>query len=316
MSDTAPAVTAVKPGRHGTYGRYHYGPDASGNPGRCSCAPCLAASARHNSALKDRRRQLAYGRWQPFTDAAPVRDHVRKLSEYGIGLRAVASAAGVPRDTLVRLMYGHGDAPPSRQVRPETARRILEVRPSPDLLAPGTRVDATGTHRRLRALVAKDHALAVLAGQLGVTPPNLGTLLRSARVTASTARAVKALYDELWDAAPDESTPRGARMAASARRMAAARGWPPPMAWDDDTIDDPAASPAQGWRRGLQGTSAGLAEDAAELLARGLDRNQVAERLGRKRDAVDTALARTARRTEALEAAPADITEEQSHAAA
>jgi hypothetical protein len=315
MSDTAPAVTAGKPPRHGSYRRYFYGPGADGNPGRCSCGPCLAALARHARAQRDRRRQLAYGRWEPWADAAPVRGHVRKLSGYGMGIGTVARAAGVSLRTVNHLMYGSGGSPPATRMRPENARRLLAVRPSPDLLAPGALVDATGTHRRLQSLVAADHALAVLAARLGWGPQNLSATMRSGRVYAATARAVKALYDDLWDAAPDESTPRGARMAASARRMAAARGWPPPAAWDDDEIDDPAASPVQGWRRGVQGTSAGLAEDAAELLARGLDRNAVADRLGRPRDTIDAALARTARRI-AQETTRDDPAEERSHAAA
>jgi DNA-binding CsgD family transcriptional regulator len=262
---------------------------------------------------RDRKRQKAYGRWEPYTDAAPAREHLRALMAYGIGFQRAARAAGLAPSTVSHLLYPDGTRPAATRVRHETACRLLAVRPSLDLLAKTASVDGSGTRRRLQALAAAGHALSVLAPRLGMALPNVCRLLRDPRVAAATARAVRSLYDELWDAAPDESTPQAARRAARARRGAVRRGWPLPLAWDDDTIDDPAAGPAEGWRRGLQGTSAGLAEDAAELMARGLDRNQAAERLGVKRDTLDTAIARARR---AAEAARDDTTEERSHAAA
>lgn len=321
MNHPAPVVTegTAESRPHGTYARYYAGPDAAGNPGRCSCAECLAAV---RAWQRRRARMQAYGRWQPYVDAAPVREHVRMLSAYGIGFRTAARVADVPYATITHLMYGcpKQGRPPTSRIRPETARRLLAVRPSPDHVAPGTRIDATGTHRRLRALVAADHALSVLAARLVMTPANLCTVLRSGRVTASTARAVAALYDELWDEAPDESTSRGARLAASARRMAAEHGWPPPAAWDDDTIDDPAAGPAEGWqRRGgdKHRDSAALVEDASELIegtaereGQGYTRATAAMRLGVSLAALEKAYERTGR------LAAAAASEGESHAAA
>lgn len=44
----------------------------------------------------------------------------------------------------------------------------------------------------------------------GTLQQNFASVLTRERVTAATARAVAALYDELWDEPPDESTRRAA----------------------------------------------------------------------------------------------------------
>ncbi len=112
------------------------------------------------------------------------------------------------------------------------------------------------------------------------------------------APAVAALYDQLWDQPPPQRT-RAQRIAAAAvRRAARARGWPPPLGWDDGTglhgIDNPAACPAPGWRPdGTHGRpAAALAEDAAELACQGYTRAQAADRLGVTRSALDQAFRR------------------------
>ena len=108
--------------------------------------------------------------------------------------------------------------------------------------------DAAGTRRRLQALVRGGWSLGLMSARLGCTRQVLRlTLHRSERVTAATARAVRELYDELWDQPPPEGTRFEKRAATMARRYARERGWVPPLAWDDDEIDDPAAVPAPGW---------------------------------------------------------------------
>jgi hypothetical protein len=92
-------------------------------------------------------------------------------------------------------------------------------------------VDATGTRRRLQALAAIGWPPRALAERLGIQPDNI---LRRHRVRVGTARLVAAVYDQL-SMTPGPDT----RSAAAARR----RGWAPPLAWDDDSIDDPAARP-------------------------------------------------------------------------
>lgn len=269
-------------------------------PCRCRrCPPCRAALAR---AERDRYRLKAYGQWNPFTDAAPVRAHVTVLQAYGVGAPAIARAAGVSEAVVHRLLWGRPGRAPTRKMRHDTAARLLAVRPSPALFPSKAPIDATGTRRRLRALIAIGHSRIALADRLCIIPTNLNRIIRTGRVHATTARAVAALYDELWDTPPDESTPEAARRASRARKEAAARGWPPPLAWDDDQIDDPAAAPPEGWQRrdGKLRNAAALTEDAAELIEdQGYDRNTAAARLGVLRNTLDKAFARTHAETEA-----------------
>jgi hypothetical protein len=82
------------------------------------------------------------------------------------------------------------------------------------------------------------------------------------------------------------------RIAASrARRHAAQRSSAPPLAWDDELIDDPAAAPARSWKRPPKRRSADLAEEAEELFRReAYTREHAAARLGVSRSALDMAL--------------------------
>lgn len=262
---------------------------------RQRCPECRAGAAAYE---RHKYRQIAYGRWQPYVDAGPVREHVLMLRSYGVGSIRIARAAGVPQHVVRNLLWGKTDRGPSRQIRPENADRLLAVRPSPALFESRTLADATGTRRRLQALIATGHCRISLAGRLGMQPSNLYRIIRDERwVFRATATAVSSLYDDLWDTPPDESTPAAARRAARARAEGLAAGWPPPLAWDDGSIGDPAAGPAEGWQRhdGKLRDSAALAEDATELIeGQGYDRVTAAERLKVSRHALDKAFSRTA----------------------
>lgn len=102
-------------------------------------------------------------------------------------------------------------------------------------------VDATGTMRRLRALAALGWTACDLGKRLdGVTGEAVGQIQRRKDrryVYLATAQRVAALYDELSMTAPS------GWIAKRTRAQAAANGWLPPLAYDDDTIDDPAACP-------------------------------------------------------------------------
>lgn len=223
---------------HGTRARYVTG---------CRCLPCRAANATYNNR-RDRLR--AYGRpTTDLVDAGPVREHIRALSAAGMGRRQLARVSGVANSVLVKILYGDAarGMPPSRRVRPATAARILGVQAP--VRAPSALVDSAGTVRRLRALVAVGWPQARLAERIGWTDANLSALIRGerAQVEQRTADAVVKLYDQLWQVSPEGLS------AARARRHAARRGWAGPLAWDDETIDDPAAGPDRGPSRAPMG---------------------------------------------------------------
>ena len=155
--------------------------------------------------------------------------------------------------------------------------------------------DATGTRRRIQALMRCGWSVSLLATRLGQPRQVLRAKLHvRGRVTPATAAAVRALYDDLWDRPPPEGTRFERRAATMARRYAEDRGWPPPCAWDDDRIDDPDASPADGWERGGDGKRehGTLTAEALELAGFGLDERQIAERLGVSAGTLSVTLAR------------------------
>ena len=290
---------------HGTRARYVSGPDEHGQAGSgCRCAPCCGAN---RAAAAQRDRLILYGQWRPYADAARARRHARALGAAGIGWRRLGELAGVSSGAMSKLLYGGpGSRPPSRRIRAETEQKILAVRPGPESLSGGALVDATGARRRLQALVAAGYSQAALAARLGQLRSNFtGTMTRH-HVTAATARAVTALYDELWDVRPDESTHRARISASRARNYAAARDWPVPMAWDEPEIDDAAAGPAEGWRRNSRATipAEQLVEDAEFVRQHGgySSLNERAMRLGVSRDRLEHAYMRAGRRLAEREA--------------
>lgn len=200
---------------------------------------------RAHAAYEARRRRLiAYGRWNPRTDAELVRPHVRSLMESGLSWRKVAELAGVPEATVGRLLYGKAGKPPSEWLKTTSAAAILNVKASPAMLSPRALVDATGTHRRLQALIALGWSRTKLAQEMASERNTIGRVLDRPRVYASTAVEVRNLYDRLWDVQPPMRHKWDQSAAEAARREALQKGWAVPMRWDDETIDDPAACPA------------------------------------------------------------------------
>jgi hypothetical protein len=213
---------------HGTNARYHLD--------ECRCDPCRRAARRYE---QNRRRQVAYGRWQPYVDAERARQHCLGVIAAGMGPVTIARVSGVPHGAISKLLYGdytRGMAP-SRRIRPETEERLLAVHATLDNLAPAALVDATGTRRRVQALACLGWSASEVARRIGVAPTNFHRTLRKQRVHARTARAVRDLYDQLC------MTPSPTPTAASTAQRARANGWIPPLGWDEGDIDDPTARP-------------------------------------------------------------------------
>lgn len=211
---------------------------------KCRCTPCTDACAQ---AEATRRRLKLYGRYDlGRVDAQPVREHLTMLMEYGIGVKRIANMAGVSNATLGKILYGD----PGRNIRPRArtearvAEAVLAIKPSIDHLGKTVSVDATGTRRRIQALVTIGWSQSRIGQRIGMDPQNFNRTIRSERVHADTARKVKALYEQLWNQ-PQTGTEQRSRISvARSRNYAKAHGWLPPLAWDDETIDDPATQPS------------------------------------------------------------------------
>ncbi|GAA3132337.1 hypothetical protein GCM10020255_006420 [Rhodococcus baikonurensis] len=95
-------------------------------------------------------------------------------------------------------------------------------------------VDATGTRRRLQALLANGHRAKDLVAALGVHT-SCQRIIRSEKVSAVIRDCVTQLYGELEN-----------RLGPSdlARERYRGLGYLSPMWWDPDIIDDPDAEPA------------------------------------------------------------------------
>lgn len=103
-----------------------------------------------------------------------------------------------------------------------------------------SRQNSIGSCRRIRALVALGYTQQILSKESGLDPSWISKLAmnnRRQRVNADTAMRVNELYDRLsMTPGPSEA----------ARNRAHRKGWMPPLAWDDDTIDSPEAQPNPG----------------------------------------------------------------------
>lgn len=188
--------------------------------------PCEDCRAAHRAYENARTR---WG-WQAqvdarWADADPVRAHVETLQAAGMGLRRIAEKSGVSRTNLHALFHGkRGNLPPAR-ISAANAAALLALTPDP---ADHALLDATGTVRRIQALVAIGWPISHVGHRIGVSASNMSTLLGATQVTAARARTVATVYEAL-SATPGHST----RAVNHARRL----GWWPPLAWDD--IDDP-----------------------------------------------------------------------------
>lgn len=101
---------------------------------------------------------------------------------------------------------------------------------------------AAGSVRRLQALAVAGWPLARLARETGLAPTSMAKLMTATTVPVTTARTIAAVYARYSMASPGLCGVPHIH-ARAARERAAAKGWAPHGAWDDDTIDDPAAIP-------------------------------------------------------------------------
>lgn len=158
-------------------------------------------------------------------------------------------------------------------------------------IAGRTRIDPTGTQRRIRALMRMGWRGDDLADAAGWHNRSVARdILRNKYVERRTAARIAAVYDRLaMRPGPSGKTARHAERA----------GWPPPLAWDDDTIDDPTVAPWQPEPTTATGKvarrRAALIEDVDFLVSAGVVPATICERLHRAPGALARALDRAGR---------------------
>lgn len=102
-------------------------------------------------------------------------------------------------------------------------------------------VDATGTRRRIEALMCLGWSASYIAGRIGSRQEKISLFRTAERVKPSTAKKVAELYEETWGQRPAPRTMPERVAVTKTLAFAKARGFLPPLAWDD--IDTDVAPP-------------------------------------------------------------------------
>lgn len=182
----------------------------------CRCVTCRADYQRtrkhHDAGLLAPSR--ADEAWDELVD----------LEREGWSATAVASAAGVSARAIQKAYTD------MRHDRPHTISRTVADK----ILDRGTPtsglVPALGATRRLQALSAQQWPLSELAARTGLAPMAVSRIRGGLReqLHATSDNAIRKVYRDLEMAVGPSPT---------ARAEALARGWVPPLAWED--IDSP-----------------------------------------------------------------------------
>jgi len=241
----------------------------------CKRPECLD---RYRAYQRERYHGRVAGTWQPLVDAEPVRQHILALQAADFTIVRISELAGLPFETVVGFVRAYGISgyrkARKRRCTSEVAAKILAI--TPETARPGV-VDATGTIRRIQALVAVGWPMEYLGPRVDLSARTTRALLHQTRVYGRTADAVARLFGDLKDAKPEKHGVER-RIANRARAHGKRRNWAPPSYWVDrmDVIDDPHFEPMYGiTRREI------VAHDAGELMrVSGLDKVAAAERLG------------------------------------
>lgn len=201
--------------------------------------------------------------------AATAAAHARKLLDAGWAVAQIERETGVDRHTIRDIAEGRQE-----WMRPDSETQLLALPIGP----PPTQrdIDGTGTRRRIQALVAIGYTLASLAPEVGISQYALARIARGEQVAVRsvTAASVARVY---------RTRVKAAGPSKRARSMAVARGWHGPLAWDEDTIDDPDAAPETWDADGgepLEGVRY-VADEIRHLDAFGLSDEEIARKLGR-----------------------------------
>lgn len=161
--------------------------------------------------------------------------HVHRCLDADMSRQQIATAAGVAVSTIDRLVRGD-----STMVRDQIARRILAVRPRRP-------VTPIGLTRRVRALAAIGWSVTQIAESAGCNIDTIKDYRKGGGLQVKvSALCIIDAYNSLSMCTPPNRTRYERTSVSGTRNRAARAGWAPPLAWDDESIDDPGATPDLG----------------------------------------------------------------------
>ncbi|MEU7074696.1 hypothetical protein AB0B30_32685 [Streptomyces narbonensis] len=237
---------------------------------RCPCPTCRTVK---NAYQRHAYRLRGYGQWRPYVDATPSQKHLNALHDAGVSYCQIAEQSGLAYGHVRRIASGR-----SKGVRAETEQAILALTAESMEMK---LLPATGSARRLQALVAIGWPFTSVAPYIGLNERGITRVIHQSLVLRPTAEAIKAAYAQLKDQKPED---HGVSLvgAQKSRALAKRRGWPDPLWWEDmGGIDDPEFDPSAVERPlNFHEQAALRREEIAHLSSFGLGHEEIATRLG------------------------------------
>lgn len=205
----------------------------------CRCDECSTARQRFIKVRRHVNRTVPV-----LVDAQPAHAHIVDLHAAGMTLSQIARAAETTTTTVGVLLRHERD--------------MVDRRLSAQIIAVQLGPTPVGISRRIHALNAIGWRNVDIARRLNV---DKATVTKHgephAYILPDVAAGIVAVYDQMSTGCPNPSPANLAR----ARR----NSWAPPLAWDDDTIDDARREPV-GMRVPVgRGNISDLADDLIEL---------------------------------------------------
>ncbi|GAA2485003.1 hypothetical protein GCM10010406_21570 [Streptomyces thermolineatus] len=244
-----------RPPQHGTRACYLAG---------CRRPECSNANIRYAKLYRLERARSGPRR----VSSAAAAQRVSELRDAGWSIRQIAAAADCAFRTIQSLVNNN-----YATIRGDLATRILSAQPTLRTVPGSTYINAVGSIRRIRALIAIGYPIIRIAEAVGMSKNALGRVINHEhdKLTAENARAIADVYRR-WAGTPGPS--------ARARAHAAKRGWASPAAWDD--IDDPNCVPDVDEQRELSRMELAAVRRAEieHLAAFGISTAEIAKRVG------------------------------------
>lgn len=232
----------------------------------CYQAGCRAEGCVRESYLYEKQLNLDHVRGHRRNrDATQTRVHIERLVAAGWIHRQIAEAAHSTRSVISAIANGQPE------VRSATALAVLSIPIGPPPV-PVLGVDATGTLRRIQALMYIGHTCQTIAARADLSDDKVGRIAAGwfTTVSADTVAAVARAYRHLV-AVPGASD--------KARTHARRNRWHGPLAWDD--IDNPQCQPEIDPHPDKRGRPAKVDETRVlRLTDQGLSAEQIAWELG------------------------------------